>query len=100
MLSKVNNDARAAVARANAYITGPTATGYTIQADVIGTRGRAGKLPDMGVVANRYTLVLDGKTDPRPASGRSGSCRGRPAPRVNVAVAVRLEDGHVVHRSS
>lgn len=62
MLSKVNTDSRPPIARANAYITPPTATGYTIQADVMGTEVRK-KVADIGVVANRYTLILDGKAD-------------------------------------
>jgi len=36
-------------------------TGYTIQADVQGTKVK-GELPDMGVDANRYSLVLIGNT--------------------------------------
>jgi outer membrane protein assembly factor BamB len=47
------------VARANAYIGLPSLTGYTIEAEVMGGKVR-GDLPDMGVVANRYTLVLVG----------------------------------------
>ena len=43
------------VARANTYIAMPNLTGYTIQADVQGARVR-NDMPDMGVVANRYTL--------------------------------------------
>jgi hypothetical protein len=61
VLSKVNNDSRPPIARANAYITAPTSSNYTIQADVYaGEVG--GKLPDMGVIANRSLLVLEGKT--------------------------------------
>src|SRR5262249_59104111 len=33
----------------------------TIQADVMGT-GKRGDMPDLGVVANRYTLMLAGNT--------------------------------------
>ncbi len=62
VLSKVNNNPRPPIARANAYITTPQASNYTVQADVYGGEV-AGKLPDMGVVAHRYLLVLDGKTD-------------------------------------
>lgn len=49
------------VSRANAYITLPDARDYTIEADVLGTRVRS-DLPDMGLVANRYTLMLAGNT--------------------------------------
>ncbi len=49
------------VARADAFIGLPEWTGYTIQADLMGTR--VGKdLPDVGVCANRYDLTLWGNT--------------------------------------
>lgn len=63
VLSKVNNNPRPPLARANAYITTPNASNYIVQADMLGGEV-AGKLPDMGLVAHRYLLVLDGKTDP------------------------------------
>ena len=50
------------MARAYAYITAQTSTGYTIEADVQGVMQKD-KLPDAGVMANRYTMYLDGKTD-------------------------------------
>lgn len=49
------------VARANAFITMPDLTEYTIQSDIMGTKVRD-DLPDMGVVANRYSFMLTGKT--------------------------------------
>ncbi len=62
VLSKVNNNASPAVAKANAYITPPNSSNYTIQADMVGEDiGQA--FPDMGLLAHRYVLVLDGKTD-------------------------------------
>jgi len=63
VLSKVNTDARPPIARANAYLTTPDATNYTVQSDMKGGVVD-GKFPDMGVIANRYLLVLDGKLDP------------------------------------
>jgi len=62
VLSKVNTDNRPPLARALGYITTPTATGYTIEADLKGVPVR-GRTADMGVCANRYLLILDGKTD-------------------------------------
>jgi outer membrane protein assembly factor BamB len=62
VLSKVNNDARPPLARANAYMTGPTSKDYTVQADVYAGEV-VGKLPDMGVIACRTLFVLEGKTD-------------------------------------
>ncbi len=61
VLSKINNDSRPPLARANAYMTTPTTGNYTVQSDVYaGEVG--GKLPDMGVIASRALLVLEGKT--------------------------------------
>jgi outer membrane protein assembly factor BamB len=62
VLSKVNTDSRPPIARANAYITSPWASDYTIEADVMGTEVR-GRFPDMGLCNSRYTLILDGKQD-------------------------------------
>jgi outer membrane protein assembly factor BamB len=62
VLFKVNTNPRPPVARAYAYITAPTSTGYTIAADIKGVVKKE-KLPDAGVMANRYTMYLDGKTD-------------------------------------
>jgi outer membrane protein assembly factor BamB len=62
VLSKINNDPRPPLARAYAYITTPAATGYTIEADVMGVE-KKNALPDAGLLANRYTLYLDGKTN-------------------------------------
>jgi outer membrane protein assembly factor BamB len=63
VLSKLNTDSRPPLARANAYITGPDASDYTIQADLMGTEVR-GKMPDMGIVNCRYTLIMAGTIDP------------------------------------
>lgn len=49
------------VSRANAYITLPDAKNYMIESDVLGTKVRD-DLPDMGLIANRYTLMLAGNT--------------------------------------
>jgi outer membrane protein assembly factor BamB len=49
------------VARANAYMGMPDWKGYTIQSDVMGTKVLH-DLPDMGIVANRYSLILWGNT--------------------------------------
>ena len=60
VLSKVNNNSRPPIARANAYITVPNSSAYTIQADMMTTEVRE-KVGDMGVVNSRYTLIMDGK---------------------------------------
>lgn len=59
VLAKVNNKATPLIARGNAYIGLPTDKNYTIEADVMGTQV-GDVLPDMGIVANRYTLQLEG----------------------------------------
>ncbi|VTR95772.1 Probable serine/threonine protein kinase related protein OS=Planctomyces maris DSM 8797 GN=PM8797T_21603 PE=4 SV=1: PQQ_2: PQQ_2: PQQ_2 [Gemmata massiliana] len=63
VLMKSNNDPRPPLAKANAFITMPDAANYTIQADLMGTQVRGG-MGDFGLINSRYTLVLDGKTDP------------------------------------
>ena len=45
--------------RANTYIGAPNMTGYTIQADLLGNKKRRA-VPDMGLIANRYTLDMMG----------------------------------------
>lgn len=63
VLAKTNTDGKIPIARANGYITASAATGYTIESDLYATEVND-KLPDMGVVNNRYTFVMDGKRDP------------------------------------
>ena len=45
--------------RANTYFGAPDMAGYTIQADLLGTKKRRA-VPDMGLIANRYTLDMMG----------------------------------------
>lgn len=86
VLFKKNDDARPPLARAIAYISTPEATGYTIEADVMGVI-KKDKLPDAGLVANRYTFYLDSKdNDVRLVSWEA-------LPRVNVAVNFPWESG-------
>ena len=59
VLAKVNTKATPLIARGNAYITLPTAKDYTIECDVQGTQV-ASDMPEIGVVANRYSLILAG----------------------------------------
>jgi outer membrane protein assembly factor BamB len=62
-LRRVNASANPVMARGNAYIGLPGLTDYTIEADVMGTKVETGKeshMPDVGIVANRYTLALWG----------------------------------------
>lgn len=85
VLSKVNTDGRIPIARANAYITSPLATNYTIEADIQGSEVD-NKLPDMGVVNNRYTFVMDGKKDPTHGTRTVRLVSWEARPRVNEVV--------------
>jgi outer membrane protein assembly factor BamB len=58
-LRKRNDNPSPPLARANAYIGLPDLHDYTIQADVMGKQ-KGKDLPEMGVGANRYNLVLIG----------------------------------------
>jgi outer membrane protein assembly factor BamB len=90
-LAKVNTDARPPLARANAYITGPEATNYTIQADLMGTTVR-NRQADFGVVNSRYTLFLTGVADEKGKRGlRIQSWDGRR--RVDVGTEVDWAPG-------
>ena len=93
VLSKIHTNPLPTVARATTYITQPNSTGYTIQADIQGTLA-GGKLPDMGVVANRYLLTLDGKDDPANGGGRTLRIISWEARlRVNKAAAFNWQPG-------
>jgi hypothetical protein len=59
VLAKVNDKGSPLIARGNAFIGLPTLKDYTIEADVRGSLVN-NNLPEMGVVANRYTLMLAG----------------------------------------
>ncbi len=59
VLRKVNDKGSPLIARGNGYIGMPDLKDYTIQADIMGTKV-GDDLPDMGVIANRYTLTLAG----------------------------------------
>jgi outer membrane protein assembly factor BamB len=59
VLKKVNDKASPLIARGSAYIGLPDLRDYTIESDLLG--GKQGDdLPEMGIGANRYTLILDG----------------------------------------
>jgi outer membrane protein assembly factor BamB len=59
VLVKMATNASPLVCRANAFISKPELTDYTIEADVMGSK-KHDDMPDAGVVACRYTLMLDG----------------------------------------
>jgi outer membrane protein assembly factor BamB len=92
VLAKVNTDSRPPFARANAYMTGPDAANYTIQTDVLGTEVRE-RMPDIGVVNSRYTLILDGKPDPEKKSRQLRLVSWEARPRVYLAADFDWQPG-------
>lgn len=87
VLMKVNTNASPPVAGALAYITSPMSTGYTIEADLKGVSAR-GTLPDLGVCANRYILILDGKTESGKRQVRITTWEALPTPLPPGRIAV------------
>ncbi len=59
LLKKVNNNSRPPICRGYAYIGLPSMKDYTIECDVLGTQ-KGDDMPEIGVCANRYTLLLAG----------------------------------------
>ncbi len=59
VLVKTANNPNPLAARANAFISGPEWKDYTIQCDMVAKRVKD-QIGDMGVVANRYSLYLQG----------------------------------------
>ncbi len=92
VLSKVNTDPRPPFARANGYITSSNAANYTIQADLQGTEVRD-RIPDMGLVNSRYTLILDGKTNAEIKTRELRIVSWEARPRINVAVGLDWKPG-------
>jgi hypothetical protein len=91
VLFKVNTNPRPPVARAYAYITAPTSTGYTIEADIMCVE-RKEALADGGIMANRYTLYLDGKPG---SDGKRGVrlISWEALPRIDVAAPLDWKAG-------
>ena len=55
----VKPPARRGLHRSNIYIGPPNMNGYTLQVDLLGTKPKR-NLPDMGLIAHRYTLEMQG----------------------------------------
>ena len=55
----VKPPARRGLHRSNVYIGPPNTKDYTLQVDLLGTKPKR-NLPDMGLIANRYTLEMQG----------------------------------------
>jgi outer membrane protein assembly factor BamB len=82
VLHKLANNASPLFARAYAYMGRPNWHDYTIQADVMGLK-KGGDLSDVGIAANRYTLILDGNKQRL----RIISWDSTPHPRVEQTIA-------------
>lgn len=59
VLAKVNDKFSPLISRGHAYITMPDSKDYTIECDVQGTKV-GNTMPEIGIGANRYTLVMVG----------------------------------------
>ena len=55
----VKPPARRGLHRSNVYIGPPSMKNYTVQVDLLGTKPKR-NMPDMGLIANRYTLEMQG----------------------------------------
>ena len=55
----VKPPARRGLHRSNVYIGPPNMKNYTVQVDLLGTKPKR-NMPDMGLIANRYTLEMQG----------------------------------------
>lgn len=55
----VKPPARRGLHRSNVYLGPPHMKNYTVQVDLLGTKPKR-NLPDMGLIANRYTLEMQG----------------------------------------
>ncbi len=56
----VKTPARVGLDRSNVFLGPSTMKNYQIQVDLLGTRNKR-RLPDMGLIANRYTLDMQGR---------------------------------------
>ena len=56
----VKTPARVGLDRSNVFLGPSTMKNYQIQVDLMGTRNKR-RLPDMGLIANRYTLDMQGR---------------------------------------
>jgi outer membrane protein assembly factor BamB len=85
VLAKVNDKSSPLIARGNAFIGLPNYKDYTIEADIQGTKVH-NVMPDMGIVANRYTLMLEEGKKLRIVSWDA-------LPRVDLTIPFKAEPG-------
>jgi outer membrane protein assembly factor BamB len=105
VLKKLANNSNPLLARANTYLSLPTLKDYTIQADLMGEQKNR-DMPDMGIIANRYTLFLDGNKqrlrlvswEALPRVDKSVSWAWRPGVWYRLKLTVDLQNGKAVVR--
>jgi hypothetical protein len=93
VLKKLADNPVPPVARARAYLGLPDMKDYTIQADVSGALVRD-NMPDIGIINNRYRLVLDGKRDADDKKRRLRIISWEARPRINHAIAFDWQPKH------
>jgi outer membrane protein assembly factor BamB len=92
VLAKTNVNSNPYVAKANAYITSPDASNYTIECDMVGVSVRD-KLPDIGLVNSRYVLILDGKNDPATGKPTARLVTWEVLPRMQTVIPFAWKSG-------
>jgi hypothetical protein len=105
VLRKLNVNPSPLVSRAHAFIGLPHCTDYTIEADVQGSKVRA-DMPDIGIDANRYTLMLAGNTqqlrlvswDALPRIDKTIDFPWKPGEWYSLKLTVKVEGGKAVVR--
>jgi outer membrane protein assembly factor BamB len=105
VLVKLAETTNPSLSRAYAYIGVPTMTDYTIEADVLGKKS-AGDLPDLGIVANRYVLMLTGATqairiaswEDKPRVDKAIGYAWKPDVWYRLKLTVQVKDGAAVVR--
>jgi outer membrane protein assembly factor BamB len=104
-LKKRNDAPSPLVARSHAFIGLPNLSDYTIQADVQGGK-KGSDMPDMGLSANRYVLVLIGNTqqlrlvswDAMPRIDHTISYEWKPDTWYRMKLTVTVEGGKAIAR--
>jgi outer membrane protein assembly factor BamB len=105
VLKKRNDNPSPLVSRAHAFIGLPSQTNYTIEAEVMGTKVRT-DMPDVGVDANRYNLMLAGNTqqlrltswDALPRIDRTVTFPWKPGVWYHMKLTVQVEGDKAVVR--
>ncbi len=106
VLVKKADSTVSSLARAYAYIGRPEMTDYTIQADILGKKPDKEELPDVGIVANRYVLMLMGAThtlriaswEDKPRVDQAMDFKWKPDVWYRFKLTVQVKDGKAIVR--